>query len=68
MALLLSAVRFNAILSFGKRTESHGSKFAASVGRGTILVLLFSQWFMRKTGQAQGVILTATRCMLCCLS
>lgn len=34
MAILLSALRFNAILSFGKRAESHGAKFAALVGRG----------------------------------
>lgn len=39
MAILLSALRFNAILSFGKRTESHGAKFAALVGRGNRFVI-----------------------------
>jgi hypothetical protein len=31
-------VQHNAILSFGKRTESHGAKFSAFIGHGTIFV------------------------------
>jgi len=62
--ILLSALRINAILSFGKRTELHGAKFAALVVRGNRFVI--QPEVHDKTGQAQGSILTATRCMFCC--
>lgn len=39
MAILLSVLRFNAILSFGKRTELHGAKFAALLRRGNRFVI-----------------------------